>query len=401
MSLTSPARFRPLLLALLVGPLGVTVLTGCSTFSSSEQNAKAALAGDEDDYRDREESLSQSLEVPPDLITPQQKNSDISALLSPQSSSLEKDYRNIPQKQFNGITVRTNLSERWIEVPKADAQRVWQEVQSFLVSLGFTVKEANKTFGVIKTNYKARTELAPIDTQGPLTRLLNSWRPELAEGVYDRLTARVETDDAGNVRVYFYDHVLYRQDDGDIDSWQVRPYSPEVEAEALYQAMVFLGVGANEAFQKVQSTAHLIKADFAEDATTADGRIFDGVLLKVPFGVAWTYVKAMVYRAGWTLLKADDAKHVLEAKLPKELSKSQKGWLSSLFSSEEGQAGQSPSGLPERVLLKLEPLSQSEKGKDLTAQEVQLLTANVPEDESPMRPKQQEALFKVLGILTE
>ena len=360
-------------------------LSGCSTTSNTNDNVRAALAGDEDDYRSTEESLSQSLEVPPDLISPASKESDLTKILQPST----QQSADIPTRKFNDVQVKTNLSERWIEIPVHSAEevnKVWKDIQSFVISLGFEVDQADRVLGVVRTKYKARTELAPIDVQGPLTRLLNSWRPELAEGVYDRLTARVESNiEQGKMRLYFYDHVLYRNTDGDTDQWQVRPYSPEIEAEALYQALVFLGVNRNEAFKQIQVTQNLVLPEMAEEG---DQKILDGVLLKAPQDVAWTYTKAMIYRAGWTLLKTDDAKHTLVVKPPKNLTESKDGLLGRLFKESKQPL------LPEQLLFTL----QTVEGKPSQ----QWLTVSETEDtEARLTPQQQAFIFKALGLLSK
>lgn len=360
-------------------------LSGCSTTSNTNDNVKAALAGDEDDYRSTEESLSQSLEVPPDLISPASKESDLTKILQPST----QQSADIPTRKFNDVQVKTNLSERWIEIPVHSAEevnKVWKDIQSFVISLGFEVDQADRVLGVVRTKYKARTELAPIDVQGPLTRLLNSWRPELAEGVYDRLTARVESNiEQGKMRLYFYDHVLYRNTDGDTDQWQVRPYSPEIEAEALYQALVFLGVNRNEAFKQIQVTQNLVLPEMAEEG---DQKVLEGVLLKAPLDVAWTYTKAMIYRAGWTLLKTDDAKHTLVVKPPKNLTESKDGLLGRLFKESKQPL------LPEQLLFTL----QTVEGKPSQ----QWLTVSETEDtEARLTPQQQAFIFKALGLLSK
>ena len=360
-------------------------LSSCSTTSNTDDNVKAALAGDEDNYRTTEESLSQSLEVPPNLISPISKQSDLTKVLHPAS----QQHTDIPVRKFNDVQVKTNLSERWIEVPVhsvKEVDKVWKDIQSFVISLGFEVDQVDPSLGVVRTKYKARTELAPIDVQGPLTRLLNSWRPELAEGVYDRLTARVESDiKQGKMRLYFYDHVLYRNTDGDTDQWQARPYSPEIEAEALYQAMVFLGVNRNEAFKQIQVTQHLVLPEMAEKG---EQKILDGVLLKAPLDVAWTYTKAMIYRAGWSLEKMDNAKHILLVKPPKHLTESKEGLLDRLFKQD------SQPRLPETLRLTLQTVAGKPHQQWLTASETE-------DTEARLTPRQQAVIFKALGLLNQ
>ncbi|GAB6034428.1 hypothetical protein [Galenea microaerophila] len=374
---------------------GVALLNGCSTTHSSiGENVRTALAGDEDNYRKSESSLKPSLEVPPDLISPVQKPQEVAQLLRPMTKNGEA--RDIPIRKFNDIQVKTNLSERWLEIPisanaseKAKAQQlaqVWQDVQSFLISLGFEVDEIDQTLGVMRTKYKARTEIAPMYEMGLLTRLFNSWRPEKAEGVYDRLTARVESDlQKGIVRLYFYDHVLYRQNDGDIDRWYVRPYSPELEALTLYQGLIFLGVSSNQAFKQIEVTQHIVTPEIQDK----DEKIMKGVQIKAPYSVAWTYTKALLYRAGWQITKVDEARHQLWVKPPKSLTQAKGGVLDRIFSKQETPV------LPEQLVFTLKTAEQGLK-------DVQILEVHQPKDEAQGITAQQQAyIFKVLGFLAQ
>jgi len=399
--------------------LGISVVStfallwGCSTTSTTSDNVRSALAGDEDDYRETEETLKPSLEVPPDLISPSQNQQAISELLNPDGDQGGGD---IPLRQLNGVKVKTNLSERWIELPiTAEEQeekvqqlaRLWQDTQNFLISLGFEIDEADQTLGMIRTKYKARSELAPIDAQGPLTRLLNSWRPEMIKGVYDRLTARVETDlQAGMARLYFYDQVVFQNNDGDTDQWIARPYSPELEAEALYQALIFFGVTAKEAFRQIDVTQHLVQpvnmGQSQGQQADKDAETLKGVLLKAPFEVAWTYTKAMLYRAGWQLVNIDEGRYQLKVRLPEHLMQEKSGFFARLFSKSSSQSLE----LPESLIFTLQAADEIKglKTQDGEAGNLQFLTVEKLESEEEMQSSsltepQQTYIFKALGFL--
>lgn len=311
---------------MLTASLLTALLAGCSNTPTSDQNAKSVIDYDANtDYRDTEKSLSVTLETPPNLLMPSgDKDAFNDALSASEKSVAEQVYEYIPTYRADHLQVKSNLSERWLEIDGMSSEKVWEGLQAFFVSLGMPVKEARKDIGVIRTQFTPRKELVPLDAQGPLTRMLNSWRPELAEGLYDRLIARVESDRVENVtRVYFHHFMVadVTQAEGDADAvavssgWKIKPYNPVMEAEALYQAMVFFGASQAEAIKELEMTEHRMEL--------AEGTAFDGVKVKASVDETWGYLKAMLYRAGWHIERLDNAAKALWVQVPEEARKEQ------------------------------------------------------------------------------
>ena len=368
----SSTKFLPLILSCsLVG------LSGCSSFSN-------LMGDDETDYRTSETQLSKNLEMPPNLFHPSTKQSQMEVVFQKQISSVEQK-QTIPTYQMPGVNIQSNLSERWLELETANSNQVWQGVKRFLQTLGMQVEEERKDIGIIKTAFTKRTQIAPMDDVGTLTKLLNSWRPELAEGIFDRLIARIETDSVtGKTRVYFHHSMMYSADtNAEItgeERWRLKPYNPLFEAEALYQAMVFFGSNSEVALAQLKVTGKMSEMFEGEQA-------LEGLVLHANLAQSWSYLQAMVYRADWQVEQTNLATNQMWVVVPDSV-REEGSLLSKLafWKSDDSQVK-----LPGKVLLKL-AIEENDENRSL-------LTAQVEEGDTPLNEERMKALFKQLGLL--
>jgi len=355
-------------------------LSGCSTISN--------MFGSDGSYRDNEGKLVKSLEMPPNLFNPAKPKTEMSLALekAEQDALAEQDqYDYIPNFKAKGLAIQSNLSERWLEIDSTNSEQVWASLKRYFASSGFAISEERKDIGVMKTDYLARTELVPLDDVGPITKMLNSWRPELADGVYDKFTARVETDvAAGLVRVYINHSELYSPDANEareIDrQWRIKPYSPVMEAQALYQAMVFFGSSSEKALAQLKVSEQMVEM--------LDGEELEGLAFRANMDKSWSYLQAMIYRASWSIDKVKASHNELWVQVPKTV-KEDDSFLSSLaFWRDSGKKA-----LPDLVRLKL---TQSET----EAQKV-VLTVSAPEGASTLNVEQRRYIFESLGLLVK
>ncbi len=367
-------------------------LIGCS--SNGVKNAEGVINYDANtDYKDTEKQLSQALDMPPNLLAPKPKrgSSRFDEALAKNSANPENGFQFIPTYRSDKVKIGHNLSERWLEVSGLPSKQVWDGVQSFLVSLGFEIKESRKDIGFIKTKFIPRKELAPIDAQGPLTKLLNSWHEEVATGVYDRLVARVIYDKTTKVtKVYFYHYMVVdgnEADDDDVSGsslgsgWRIKPFNPMIESEVLYQAMIFFGAASGTALKQVEATRSLIEMD---DGSSE----LNGLEVDASRDETWSYLVALIYRAGWSVDEMDKANFVVKVKLPDSVRD-----ISS-FSDKLAFWGDAKLGLPQVVSFKLE-------NKVNAVKHFTLLTVRSTEDDLPFKPEEQEHIFKSLGLLAK
>uniref|UniRef100_Q31FD0 Outer membrane protein assembly factor BamC n=1 Tax=Hydrogenovibrio crunogenus (strain DSM 25203 / XCL-2) TaxID=317025 RepID=Q31FD0_HYDCU len=369
------------------------LVTGCSSTPSSQKNADSVLDYDADtSYRDTEKSLSKDLAVPPNLFLPSKKQDEFDIAIS-KASTLEEEYRYIPTYRADNLMVKSNLSERWLEIKGMSSEKVWQGVQSFLVSLGMPVKEARKDTGFIRTEFVPRKELVPLDDQGPLTKLLNSWRPELADGLYDRLIAQVEYDaDKDVTRVYFHHYVVSDPSVADsedaavvVDSgWKVKPYNPLIEAEALYQAMIFFGASQGESLKAIQMTQNQVHSE-QDDAT-------NGLKVDASPAETWSYLKAMLYRSGWFYEHIKPVTKEVWVIVPESARKENSLGSKLAFWRSDDDAEKY---IPKRIKFTVETLNEQTPDRSSGS----LLKVETAEASEPLTREKRHYIFESLGLL--
>lgn len=351
-------------------------LSGCSTIGS--------LIDSEEGYRGHQDKIVAELEIPPNLFNPS-KAKNISNLASLDAerrlleSQVAKTSDSIPAFEVEGVSIQQNLSERWLEVT-GDSVFVWNQLQRFFASQGFEIAEARKDIGVLKTQFLNRNEIVPLDDQGPLTRMFNSWRDQYADGIYDQFVARVEAAGEQKVKVYFAHHVMYSDEAnllvGGSESWTLKPSNPVMEAEALYQAMVFFGTTSDMALAQLAATESRIE--------TLDGEEFTGLKVNAGFEETWNYLQTSVYRAGWELGSVNQAKGSIEVKVPNSV-RSEESFLSALAFWKP----KDKSVLPESLLLKV---------NSLNAEQTEVV-AQAPDGGITLNAEQKRYIFESLGLL--
>ncbi|WP_127470971.1 outer membrane protein assembly factor BamC [Thiomicrorhabdus aquaedulcis] len=360
--------------------LAVMSLSGCSTLSN--------LFGSDDNYRDSEGKIVQNLEMPPNLFNPAKPKNDIQVALqnAGQDALAQKDaYDHIPNFKADGIAIQSNLSERWLELDSVNSEEVWSGLKRYFMNSGFAIEEERKDIGVMKTDYQQRSELVPLDDVGPITRMLNSWRPELADGVYDKYTARLETDTAaGKTRVYFSHSMLYSPDANEArnlnEGWKIKPYSPVMEAQALYQAMVFFGSTSEKALAALKVTENMVEV--------VDGEELQGLTLRANLDSSWGYLQAMIYRANWQMDKVRKDSMQMWVQVPKTVKKEDSMLSKLAFWRDSGEKD-----LPDVIVLQL--------AKSKNDAEKTLLNIQSAEGSTPLNAQQRRYVLESLGLLTK
>lgn len=370
--MNAPTKLIPIFLT-----FSMIGLSGCSTVSSW-------MGSDEPDYRESNARLAKNLEMPPNLFHPSKKQEEMEIVFQElQAPTEQNDY--IPTYKAAGVSIQSNLSERWLEIDSSNSDHVWNSVKRFLENSGMKVKEERKDIGIIKTDFSKRSELVPLDDVSPLTRMLNSWRPELAEGIYDRFVVRVETlKESNKTRVYFHHHMVVSPDTnaelGGDERWRIKPYNPLMEAEALYRAMIFFGSTSDVALAQLKVTGQMSEEFNGEQE-------LESLILHANLSQSWGYLQAMVYRADWQVDQSKPELHKMWIKVP-ESARKDDSLISKLafWKTDEDKMA-----LPEVILLQLE---SDEKDSTKTR-----LTAKSLEGDTPLNEAKRKYLFERLGLL--
>lgn len=339
-------------------------LAGCSTLSD--------VYNGDDDYRVQEAQLAKKLEMPPNFV---ERNNSSPVLTQQVVSADLSEVETIPSYQLDGLTVKSNLVERWLEFDGIDAKQVWTGLQQFIQKQGFKVDEERLDIGLITTQYLARSEQAPVEQElGKISRMLNSWRPELVSGIYDRFSIQlIEDSETDKVKVTFRHHMMLADSSANATDWVLRPYDPMMESIALYQAMIFFGATQLQAIEAIETAVY-----YQENL---DGEELAGLVLAASRSQSWDYLQSMIYRGDWQVKSTKPTVYEVWVVAPKS-SISSKGFFARLFSRDAG---------PDLVRLKL---SQHDANPDQT-----LLSLAVEEGQRPLTPEQRRKILTALGLL--
>lgn len=358
----------------------VGALSGCSTVDK--------IVGNDDSGRDYDRQLVKELEIPKNLFNPARTQLDSNlALSAAEKQVMQKTAeKGVPNFKADNLKIESNLSERWLEISGMDSDTVWSGIKKYLVTSGFNIDQERKDIGILKTNFLKRTEIVPATEMGPITRLLNAWRPEVADGVLDKFVVRVEKNPANNNLRVFLNHsmmvalgqVVGLEDETNKSSWKLRPYSPVMESEALYQLMVYFGSSTEQALSQVKISENRVEI--------IDGEEFNGLKLDAGSDEAWTYVQAMVYRANWDIENIDTVRQTLQVRVPENL-RGEESLFNKLAFWKESDA----TIVPEMVTLKLSSEGNSKS----------LLVVKAIDGDVPLTANQRKYLFESLGFLAK
>lgn len=268
----------PLALALLAA------LGGCSLFG-----------GEEDPVEQRREALK----LPPDLSMEQRQD----ALRVPgetQGGAVTASGAGgtvVPQPRR--VSVQRVGGDRWITVD-APPRRVWGWLGDYLEARGVAVARRQETLGILETEW--------LFTRKPVTR--GAFAPTLPgperATVADRYLLRVEPGrNDGTTDVFVAHRRTARQSD---DGWRLLGPDPFLEAEVLRGLMVYLGVEAEDSFQRVASAQPT--GEGAELGRGDDGRL----RIRLPGGFfdAWRRVGLALDRAAFTVTRRERAERFVE-----------------------------------------------------------------------------------------
>ncbi|MFZ1827778.1 MAG: outer membrane protein assembly factor BamC [Candidatus Competibacteraceae bacterium] len=226
-------------------------LSGCS------KSFDTLLPDRRPDYR--QSTISQPLEIPPDLTASTIDDTLIVPEINPSGSASLSAYakeRGGPQPQAQqaeavlppqpGVTVQQDGDQRWLVVV-APADQVWPKVREFWISTGFALKRDDPTIGIMETDWVENRADIPQDG---VRSLLKKYLDVLYSApTRDKFRTRLERSaDGRNTEVYLTHYGVEEVASGGSGAsttstyrWQQRPPSPELEVEMLKRLTVYLG----------------------------------------------------------------------------------------------------------------------------------------------------------------
>ena len=235
----------------------LTVAAGCST------SFDTLLPDRRPDYR--KSTVSQPLEIPPDLTASTIDDTLLVPELNPAGSASLSTYakeRGGPQAQARapeavlpqqpGITLEQDGNQRWLAIA-APTDQVWPKVREFWTSNGFVLKRDDPTIGIMETDWvENRADIPQDGLRGILKKYLDIL---YSAPTRDKFRVRLERASDDKVTDLYLTHYGVEEvavggasaSASNAYIWQRRPSDPELEAEMLNRLTVYLGASEKRA----------------------------------------------------------------------------------------------------------------------------------------------------------
>ena len=226
--------------------LSAFVLTGCSSFSSSDD--EETLGTRVINYQEVEGEIT-DLIIPPDLTNPESQGDFVSISGSSSDVQLAK---------VANVEVKRDAYRRWLLVDKTPSE-IWPLAKDFLQSFGFKIKKEDEALGIIETEYLESDPDVPDSSLGGFRAMLSDvLKAKYALPIADKYRIRIEaTDDKSSSEVYLSLRSIEEVVIDENTLWQSRAKDAELETEMLLRLMVFLGSDQSAAISKIQDTAEV------------------------------------------------------------------------------------------------------------------------------------------------
>ncbi len=235
----------------------LAVSSGCST------SFDTLLPDRRPDYR--QSTVSQPLEIPPDLTSSTIDDTLLVPELNPAGSASLSTYaseRGGPQSRARapeavlppqpGITLEQDGNQRWLAIA-APTDQVWSKVREFWTSNGFVLKRDDPTIGIMETDWvENRADIPQDGLRGLLKKYLDIL---YSAPTRDKFRVRLERASDDKVTDLYLTHYGVEEvavggtsaSASNAYIWQRRPSDPELEAEMLSRLTVYLGASERRA----------------------------------------------------------------------------------------------------------------------------------------------------------
>jgi len=225
-------------------------ISGC-LYTDSEKNNDSLIKENLTFNYYSDKSVS-SLEVPPDLTSPDYQNAFRLNNLAPNAKknfiSNTGDNENFEiLKPSADIQIIKDGSRRWLEVDK-DPETVWQLSLDFLKTMGFNIEINNKKIGIIQTNFlenRPKPKL-PKSSLNFIKQMFQDIGKSYSLASLDRYRIRIEPKINNKVDVFLtldqmQEVISDTRDNVNHTVFQAVPKNESIEVEMLYNLMLFLG----------------------------------------------------------------------------------------------------------------------------------------------------------------
>lgn len=279
--------------------LALIALSGCESLPT---------LGKRIDYKSS--AVAPSLEIPPDLSTPQYDDRysvTTASGLAARSATQPAQTDVLPVKDGNARIAREG-NERWLVV-KATPEQAWATVRQFWTDTGFVIATADPALGVMETDWAENRADIPMD---PIRKYIGKYiDPLYSTYKRDKFRTRIEHGTAAGTVEIFVSHRGMEQVPTTVVSnsspagftWAPMPPDPGLEAEMLARLMMRFGTPQIVAEAATSSAAATEGPLHARIEKATDGTAT--LTLDDAFDRAWRRVGLALDRSGFTVVDRD------------------------------------------------------------------------------------------------
>ncbi|MCE9551709.1 MAG: outer membrane protein assembly factor BamC [Betaproteobacteria bacterium] len=312
------------------------ILVGCSVLGIENKRV---------DYKSTANKMP-TLEVPPDLTTPETKSqhtipgSDGKVVANfsdfvkgGQIAQVGGDTTVLPE--VKNVHLERSGTQRWLVVG-GKVENVWPLVKEFWQEQGFIIKSDNPAAGLIETEWTERR--AKIEKTG-ISKVLGKIFDKLhSSGEQDMYRTRFERSKDGSSSEIYISH-RGMEEVLDVDKngykWRQRPNDPELEASMLQLLMIKLGGGTENQVQagqipKSQETAAKSSLGAATMPKLQDVNGNKIIILNEPFDKSWRKVGLALDQAGIEVQDKDRVSGIYFVSTSMDTTK-KKSWINGLM----------------------------------------------------------------------
>ena len=307
--------------------------------------AAAALAGCESsgslgkkiDYKSV--ASAPSLEIPPDLVTPQyddRYNVATASGIAARDATRPRGGGDIAINANADARIARAGAERWLVV-KASPEQAWNITRQFWTEQGFALAVEQPQAGIMETDWaENRAELPPDFLRDAIGKVADVFYTTYKR---DKFRSRIERGtEPGTMEIYVSQRRMEQVPTVMIDkvspagfAWAVMPPNPGIEAEFLTRLMVKFGTSearAQESVQAAVAPAPATERARLEKAPDGSAKLF----VDDTFDRAWRRVGLALDRIGFTVVDRDRSKGVYFVRYSDpDAGKKDTGFLSKLM----------------------------------------------------------------------
>jgi outer membrane protein assembly factor BamC len=312
------------------------VLAACAVFALTGCESLTGPLSKKIDYKSV--ASAPSLEIPPDLTTPQyddRYNVATASGIAARDATRPKSGGDIAPNANADARIARAGNERWL-VARVTPEQAWNTTRQFWIENGFSLAIEQPQYGVMETDWaENRAELPPDFLRQSMGKIADVFYTTYKR---DKFRSRIERGtEPGTVEIYISQRRMEQVPTTKIDNvspaafaWAVMPPNPGIEVEFLTRLMVKFGTADLQAVQMVQTALAPTAPEKARIDKAPDGSA--RLYVDDSFDRVWRRVGLALDRVGFTVVDRDRSKGLYFVRYSDpDSTVKDTGWLSKMM----------------------------------------------------------------------